>query len=95
MEEQGEKNGNGKRRDKILKEGKAEIRVFRSGMWQRIVFLVKRIETPFGSYPLLYTDRIIDFKELVRIAQEIGLPIQTPTGTAFPKGTSPKDFVGL
>lgn len=82
-------------REKILKDGKAEIRVFRSGMWQRIIFEVKNITTPSGTYPLLSTERMIDFKELVRVAQETNLPVQAPNGTAFPKGTSPKDFVDL
>lgn len=79
----------------ILKAGKIEIRVLRSGMWQRIVFEVKRINTPMGEYPLLSTDRQIDFREIVRVAQETGLPVQTPSGTSFPKGKGAKDFVGL
>ncbi len=80
---------------KILNKGKAEIRVKRSGMLQRITFTIKHVKTPTGEYPVLSTDRLIDFKELVRVAEETKLPVQTPTGTAFPKGTSPKDFIGL
>lgn len=79
----------------ILKEGRIEIPVMRSGMLQRIVFEVKRMKTPIGEYPLLSTDRQIDFKEIARVAQETGLPVQTPAGTAFPKGKSAKDFIGL
>lgn len=81
--------------NKILKEGKVEIRVHRPGMWQRVEFLVKRIETPIGSYPVLWTDRQIDITEMVRVAEEIGLPVKTPSGTAFPKGKGTEDFVGL
>jgi len=80
---------------RILAEGKVEIRVHRSGMWQRLVFLIKKIETPAGPYPVLFTDRILDFKELARIAQEYDLPVQTPTGTAFPKGKTPADYRGM
>jgi hypothetical protein len=79
----------------IIQKGRIEIPVMRSGMRQRIIFEIKRIKTPMGEYPLLYTDRQIDFREMVRIAQEIGLPVQTPSGTAFPKGKSAKDFIGL
>lgn len=81
--------------ERILKEGSVEIQVMRSGMLQRIVFEVKRVRTPMGEYPLLSTDRQIDFKEIARVAQETGLPVQTPAGTAFPKGKSAKDFIGL
>jgi len=81
--------------EQILKAGKTEIRVLRSGMYQRIVFEIKRIKTPMGEYPLLSTDRQIDFKEIARVSEETGLPVQTPSGTAFPKGKSAKDFVGL
>ena len=82
-------------RKRILIRGKTEIRVLRSGMWQRIVFTVKKIETPAGPYPILFTDRMIDFKELIRVAQEYDLPVQAPNGTAFPKGKSPADYRGL
>jgi hypothetical protein len=80
---------------KILADGKVEFRVHRSGMWQRIIFEVKKIETPAGPYPILYTDRMLDFKELARVAQECDLPVQAPNGTAFPKGKGPNDYRGL
>ena len=82
-------------RSKILADGKVEIRVFRSGMWQRIIFDVKKIDTPVGPYPVLFTDRMIDFKEIARVAQEYDLPVQAPNGTAFPKGKTPADYRGL
>ncbi|MEM2974320.1 MAG: hypothetical protein QW112_01690 [Candidatus Micrarchaeia archaeon] len=82
-------------RMKILTEGRAEILVHRSGMQQRIIFTVKRIDTPAGPYPVLYTDRLLDFKELARVAQEYDLPVQAPNGTAFPKGKGPNDYRGL
>ncbi len=83
-------------REQIVKDGKAELRVLRKGsMYQRIVFTVKKITTPYGTYPIIVTDRIIDLKDMVRLCEEIKLPIQSPTGTAFPKGTTGKDFVNL
>ena len=82
-------------RKKILEDGKVEIRVHRSGMWQRIIFTVKRIDSPAGSYPILFTDRMIDFNELAKVSQECDLPVQAPNGTAFPKGKSPADFRDL
>jgi hypothetical protein len=80
---------------RILTEGKAEIRVHRSGMWQRVIFSVKRIDTPTGSYPVLYTDRQIHFAEIARVAEETGLPVQTSAATAFPKGKAAQDYIGF
>jgi 4-diphosphocytidyl-2-C-methyl-D-erythritol kinase len=83
-------------REEIIKEGKAELRVQRKGsMFQRVVFTVKKVTTPYGVYPMLFTDRFIDLAELVRLAEQMKLPVQSPSGTAFPKRTTGKDFVGL
>jgi len=82
-------------RDQILKAGKAELRVHRKGMFQRIIFTVKIITEPYGKYPVLFTDRVIDLSEAVRLAEELQIPIEIPTGKVFPKGKSGKDFVGL
>ena len=82
-------------RDQILKDGKVEIRVMRQGVFQRIEFVIKLIDGPFGKYPVLATGRQIDMKELVKLAEKIDLPIQGTIGTAYPKGKSGKDFVDL
>jgi hypothetical protein len=82
-------------REELLKAGKGEIRVFRSGMYQREDFSVKRIDSPFGKYVVLEVDKIIDVKELVRVAEEYQLPVCAKNGKVFPRGKSVKDFVGL
>lgn len=78
-----------------LKDGKAEIRVKRSGFYQRCTFVIKRIDTPVGSYPVLFFEKFLDSDELPRIAEEYGLPVMAKNGTAFPRGKGMKDFVGL
>jgi hypothetical protein len=82
-------------REEVLKNGKGEIRVMRSGMLQREEFLVKRVDSPHGRYAVLEVDKFIDLKELLRIAEEYKLPIYAKNGKVFPKGSSPRDFVGL
>lgn len=82
-------------REEILKNGKGEIRVMRSGMLQREEFLVKRIESPHGTYAVLESDKFIDLKELLRIVEEYNLPVYAKNCKVFPKGKSPRDFVGL
>lgn len=81
--------------DEVLKNGKGEYRVHRKGMFQRIIFTVKLIKEPYGEYPVLFTDRIIDLKEAVRLSEELQIPVFTPNGNVFPKGKSGKDFVLL
>jgi len=82
-------------REDILKAGKVQLRVRHVGIFQFREFVVKRLTTPIGSYPVLYLDKFLDASECLRIAQETGLPVQTLNGTFFPKGKASKDFVGL
>lgn len=82
-------------RDEILKKGEVEIRVKRAGMFQRLPFKVVREKTLGGPVPFLTTDRFIDLPELMRIAEETQLPINSPTGKVFPKGKKSSDFAGL
>lgn len=81
--------------EEVLRNGKGEYRVHRKGMFQRIIFTVKIIKEPYGEYPVLFTDRIIDMKEAIRLAEELQIPVFTPNGNAFPKGKSGKDFTEL
>ncbi len=82
-------------REEILKLGKAELKVTRSGMMQREEFIVKRIDSAFGKYAVLEVDKFIDLKELLRIAEEHQLPVFAKNGKVFPKGKGTRDFVGL
>jgi len=82
-------------REEVLKSKKAEYRVHRKGMYQRIVFTVKIITEPYGAYPVLFSDRIIDISEAARLAEELQIPVEIPTGKTYPKGKTGKDFVEL
>ena len=79
----------------ILKKGSVKIRVVRSGMFQQMTFKVKRVILGNVTYAELYIDRMIDVSELSRIANEVGLPVESQNGKAFPKSTSAADFQNL
>lgn len=87
--------GNTPPREKILADGKALIRVKRSGIIQLQEFLLVREKSPFGVYAYLVLDKFMDLSESLRVAEEVQLPIKTLNGTTFPKGKGTKDFVGL
>ncbi|MBD3398183.1 hypothetical protein GF412_03255 [Candidatus Micrarchaeota archaeon] len=78
---------------KVIKQGYAEIKVKVSGMIQKHKFELKKEGSAFGDYYLLETDQPIIIVELMRVANEIDLPIRAPTGFFFPQGKTPKDFL--
>ncbi len=79
----------------ILAKGKAEIRVKRAGVFQRQDFIVKKGISPAGEYPYLFIDKFVDLSELIRVAEEYGLPVTAKNGNIFPKGKTSKDFAHL
>ena len=84
----------GKAREAISR-GSIKIRVVRSGMYQQLTFLVKRVKEGNITYLELFTERQVDISELKKIANDIGLPVEAPNGHAFPRGTSAIDFSDL
>lgn len=79
----------------IIRSGNVKIRVKRSGMFQQLTFKVRKVKVGNIEYTELYTDRMLDMSEIVRVAKETGLPVQAQNGRAFPEGTSASDFQGL
>lgn len=77
---------------KILKDGFAEIQVRASGMLQKHKFNLKEAKSAFGDYYLLEIDVPLGVAEVMRVANEVDLPVKAPTGFFFPSGKSPKDF---
>jgi hypothetical protein len=79
----------------ILKQGYARIRVKRAGMLQFQVFKVKRAELGGTTFVELFLDKLLDMSEMLRVANETGLPIESESRRVFPEGKGAKDFVGL
>ena len=79
-------------KEQILSQGHAEIRVKVGGIIQRHKFLIVKEKTAFGEVPYLETKGSVTVSELARLSQELGLPVRSPLGTAFPPGKGTKDF---
>ncbi len=80
---------------RIIKDGRTMARVKRSGMFQSLTLTIKRVKIGNETFVELFVDRLIDMSELIRVANELGLPVEAQNGRAFPNGTGSKDFVGL
>jgi hypothetical protein len=78
----------------VIRNGSVKIRVLRSGMYQQMTFKVKRAKNVNTEYLELFIDRMIDTREIIRIAEEFGLPVEAQNGKAFPEGTTASDFQG-
>lgn len=77
-----------------FEEGKSiQLRLKRSGIFQRIVFKMTAEPSPAGPYKLLKTDRQIPINELEKLAGETGLPLRAAGISVFPKGKSLRDFL--
>ncbi len=79
--------------EEIIKQGGIKIKVKRAGMLQTLEFKTKKISIGKHHFTELFCDRLIDMNELLRIANELNLPIETLNGRAFPKNKSTKDFI--
>lgn len=78
-----------------IERGSIKIRVKRSGMYQQLTFFVRKTTTGDLSFVELFTERVLDTSELLRVSNEVGLPLSAPNGKAFPTGKSAKDFSSL
>ena len=80
---------------KIIAVGEFKARVKRSGMLQMLTFTVKRVSIGSDNFVELYTHRTVDMPEVLRLAEETGLPVEADGSRAFPKGLGMKDFLNL
>ncbi len=78
-----------------LMKGRIKIRVMRSGMIQQITFTVTKVKAGNIEYTELFSDRQIDTSELLRVANETGLPVEARNGKAFPEGKGASDFESI
>lgn len=76
----------------IIADGSIKKRVTRSGMLQQMTFRIRKVVAGNVQYVELFCDRTIDMSELIRVANETGLPVEAQNGKAFPNGTSAIDF---
>ncbi len=77
----------------IIKKGSVEVHAKVSGIRQLHTLTVSMEETAWGTVPYLVCKHRIPAVELLRLAEELQLPIKCFGITAFPKGKAAQDFV--
>ncbi len=76
----------------ILKRGFVEVHAKVGGIRQLHVLKVTYEKTVWGMVPYLVSRYKLPTVELLRLAEELQLPIKCHGVTAFPKGKAPQDF---
>jgi len=82
-------------RAEILKKGYIDVKVYVAGLRQGHRLTVARERTVHGEVPYLMCKNYIPSSELVRLANELMLPIKHNNTMVLPKGMMPKDFAKI
>jgi hypothetical protein len=76
-----------------LARGFIDVRVRISGVYQKHRFIVSELTNAAGKFKCLIGEDRIPQMELLRVANELDIPIKTTSSMVFPIGKSGKDFV--
>lgn len=79
-------------KDEILKRGYVDVKIYVTGFRQSHRLNIVIEKTPTGEIPFLVSKNYIPNSELVRIANELKLPVKHKDTVVFPAGMGPKDF---
>lgn len=79
-------------KDEILRRGYADVKVRVAGLRQSHRLELVRERTPQGLVPILVAKHYIPPVELVRLAEELQLPVKSKDTIVFPRGTRAGDF---
>ncbi len=77
----------------ILKQGYIDVKVYVSGLRQSHRLQVVREKTAHGTVPFLVSQYYIPLQELIRLAEQLQLPIKHKDTSVFPRGKALVDFV--
>jgi hypothetical protein len=80
-------------KDEILRQGYAIVKVITSGVRQTHRLNVVHEKDSKGEFSYLTGRYPIPESELIRLAEELQLPVKSRDLIAFPRGKSRKDFV--
>jgi hypothetical protein len=78
---------------KIVAEGSIRVKVKRAGMLQFQTLVIRRVPLGNGNFVELFLDKVMDLKEVMKLSESTGLPVETENGRVFPEGTGAKDFM--
>ncbi len=79
-------------REEILKRGFVDVKVFVSGLRQSHRLTIERERMAQGLVPFLVCKHYIPTPELLRLAEELQLPVKCRDVRVFPKGKMAGDF---
>lgn len=82
-------------REKAIKDGFFDARVQRSGVLQVLRFKIVREKSAAGIVPFIVPDRQVDLPELLRVCEEMQLPLKCAAGVLVPKGRMLREFAGI
>ncbi len=81
-------------RQDVLRKGYIDVKVYVAGLRQAHRLEVRMEDTPHGTVPFLICRNYIPNSELVRLAEDLQLPIKHKNTLVLPRGKSLKDFAG-
>jgi hypothetical protein len=79
-------------KEEILRKGFVDVKAYVSGLRQTHRLKLIKERSQFGWITILEGRYALPNDEMVRIANEIGLPIRCKDTTVFPEGKMKKDF---
>ncbi len=79
-------------KEEILRRGFVDVKVYVSGLRQSHRLTVVREKTPHGIVPFLMSKYYIPTNELVRLAEELQLPMKHNQIEVFPRGKMASSF---
>ncbi len=79
-------------KDEIIKRGFVDVKVFVAGFRQGHRLEVVKQKTASCTTPFLMSKHYIPQAEMVRLAEELQLPIRHKDTIVFPRGTMPSTF---
>ena len=80
-------------KEEILKRGYVDVKLYVSGLRQSHRLKVVRERTPRGLIPFLVSDHYMPTPEMVRLAEELQLPLKQKDVVVFPRGKMAGHFV--
>jgi len=79
-------------KEEILKRGSVEVHIKVGGIRQLHMLKVEKEKTAWGLVPFCVFSTQVPAGELVRVAEELQLPVKCKGMKVFPKGKGPADF---
>jgi len=79
-------------KDDILKQGYVDVKVFVSGLRQSHRLELVRESTPQGLVPFLVCKHYMPTAEMIRLSEQLQLPLKYKDTLVFPPGKRAGDF---